>query len=324
MRIARLAITLIHVLAVIAALTTPAWADQADEAKAKQAYERGRKYQELDEHDKAIQEYLRAYEYSKHPQMLFNVAQVYLTKGDKIMARAYYEQYVRLEPNGPGAKVASTRIAELSAELERERQVTPQPASLAPAGNAGRDRDASVGTGSSHAEPSAASKENSNLPPRANGGDGPSSPGTTPGSVPAGAASNVNVNNVNNVNVTVPPTTVRIEREETSAGKSSVAWLVIGGAGIVALGVAAKFGLDAKSASDTVEDRWDPKVYAEGQDAEKAMFLWTGIGAAAIVTGSVIYYLSGRAERPNGSKDALTLAPSAGDSSVMLFVHGGF
>jgi tetratricopeptide (TPR) repeat protein len=296
MRIAWLAIRLVHVLAVIAALTAPVRADESDEAKAKQAYERGRKYQELDEHDKAIEQYLRAYEYSKHPQMLFNVAQVYLIKGDKVMAREYYEKYVRLEPHGPGSAVARKRIAELSAELERERQLRPQPAPVVPA----------------------------ETPPSSNGNA--TSPSTASGSAvaPASTAPNVNVNNVNNVNVTVPPTTVLIEREETSSGGWSITSLLAGGAGIIALGVAAKFGLDAKSASDKVADRWDPKLYTEGQDAEKAMFLWMGIGTAAIATGSVIYYLSARAEDGKGSEDALTIAPNVGNSSVMLFVHGGF
>lgn len=70
-----------------------------------------------------------------------------------------------------------------------------------------------------------------------------------------------------------------------------------GGAGLVALGVGVVFGLHARSISDETAgwDTFDPARFDQGKAAERNMFILTGVGGAALVTGGVLYYLGRRA-----------------------------
>jgi hypothetical protein len=79
------------------------------------------------------------------------------------------------------------------------------------------------------------------------------------------------------------------------------------GIGAIAIGVGVKFGLDAKAAADDVSGHTGPWTDAliardhDGHVASTKMFAFTGIGAAAIATGGVLYWLArgehGKAER---------------------------
>jgi serine/threonine-protein kinase len=82
-----------------------------------------------------------------------------------------------------------------------------------------------------------------------------------------------------------------------------VAGLVSGGIGLVALGAALHFGIEAKKASDAISENqegWNQSLldrYDEGQSAETRMFVLSGVGAAALAAGGVLYYLGWRADR---------------------------
>jgi hypothetical protein len=54
------------------------------------------------------------------------------------------------------------------------------------------------------------------------------------------------------------------------------------------------------------------------------MYLFTGVGAAALVTGGVLYYLGDRARKLEPSSAALTLAPVVGPSEISFAVGGRF
>ena len=82
-----------------------------------------------------------------------------------------------------------------------------------------------------------------------------------------------------------------------------VAGLVSGGIGLVALGAALHFGLEARKASDAINENdegWNQSLldrYDEGESAERRMFVLSGVGAAALAAGGVLYYLGVRADR---------------------------
>ena len=82
-----------------------------------------------------------------------------------------------------------------------------------------------------------------------------------------------------------------------------IAGLVSGGVGLVALGAALHYGIEAKKASDAISENregWTDGLldrYDEGESAETRMFILTGVGAAALATGGVLYYLGWRAGR---------------------------
>lgn len=103
-----------------------------------------------------------------------------------------------------------------------------------------------------------------------------------------------------------------------------VAGLVSAGVGLVALGAALHYGIEAKKASDAIsenDEAWTGSLldrYDEGESAETRMFVLSGVGAAALAAGGVLYYLGWRASRSEAASVAIGAAPSAGGGAVML------
>ena len=62
---------------------------------------------------KALGHYKDAYKLFAHPKLLFSIASMYERNADKRNARVYYQFYVDALPEGPQAKVALKRIAQL-------------------------------------------------------------------------------------------------------------------------------------------------------------------------------------------------------------------
>jgi tetratricopeptide (TPR) repeat protein len=99
-----------------------------------------------------------------------------------------------------------------------------------------------------------------------------------------------------------------------------IAGLVTGGVGLVALGAALHYGIEAKKASDAITDNqegWTADLlgrYDEGESAETRMFVLTGVGAAALATGGVLYYLGWRA----GRAEVVPVTPAGGGAGAAL------
>lgn len=118
-------------------------------------------------------------------------------------------------------------------------------------------------------------------------------------------------------------------RASASGGRRlRITGLATGGVGVVALSVGVAFGLRAKSISDEAVgwDRFDPARFDQGEAAERNMFILTGIGAAALVTGSVLYYLGRRADTidDSGVCSTVTFAPAIVPGEVAFAAMGRF
>lgn len=98
-----------------------------------------------------------------------------------------------------------------------------------------------------------------------------------------------------------------------------VAGLVSGGVGLVALGAALHYGIVARKASDAISDNdegWSRSLldrYDEGESAERRMFVLTGVGAAALAAGGVLYYLGWRADRA----EVVPVTPAGGAGAAV-------
>jgi hypothetical protein len=112
-------------------------------------------------------------------------------------------------------------------------------------------------------------------------------------------------------------------------GTRRIAAIATGGAGIVALGVGAFFGLRAMGqhddADDHCDDSWacDPEGYALSNDAKDSA-QWSTIGVAVGVgaLGAATYlWLSGGESRDPA---ALGVTPIAGAGELGLMIHAGF
>lgn len=105
-----------------------------------------------------------------------------------------------------------------------------------------------------------------------------------------------------------------------------IAGIATGALGVVALGVGTGFGLKARSLSNdlSMAGVFDRKRYDEGRAAERDFVLYSGVGAAGVVAGAVLYYLGVRADRAGANDAALTLAPVVAPSRLTVTVSGHF
>ena len=117
----------------------------------------------------------------------------------------------------------------------------------------------------------------------------------------------------------------------SSKGKGMrVAGLVTVGVGLLSLGLGVKFGLDAGSIASELEgvtDTWTQERldrFDDGEAAARNMILFTGIGAAAIVAGGVMYMLGRSAGKSAAVDSGISVAPTFTPSTTGLAVMGSF
>ena len=121
-----------HALTFVALLLLPAVAGaqkkQPPLDEAKLHFKKGDEFYAKKQYDEAIAEFKRAYELSKLPLILFNIAQAYRLKGDNRQALAYYEDYLRMDPGAPSRGQVEKRIDELEKAIaEEDKQSQPEP-----------------------------------------------------------------------------------------------------------------------------------------------------------------------------------------------------
>ena len=235
--------------------------------------EEGDRYKEAGEYDKAAREYEKAYDLVPHPELFFNLAQVYRLGGRKEKALEYYEKYLAVQPNGRAAPQSKKFARQLRKQIEKEKEQ---------AGGSGSGSGSGSGTGS--------------------GSGADLSAGVDPG----------------------------------RKGKVlRIAGMATAGAGLVSLAVGIKYGLDARRISKDLsghdEGGWteaEIKSQAVGKRAEKRMFIGTGLGAAFIAGGAVLYYLGHRAsadaEASAEEAEGISAAPVVDVDSFGVALSGRF
>jgi hypothetical protein len=85
-------------------------------------YRQGLAFLRIGAREKAISEFRAAYDISRAPEFLFNIATTERGLGHKVEALADYQRCVREAPRGPLADKAADAVALLTTELEAEDQ----------------------------------------------------------------------------------------------------------------------------------------------------------------------------------------------------------
>jgi len=238
------------------------------------------------EYQTAAVEYLAAYELFEEPAFFYDTAEVYRLAGDEKNALVYYTKYLELAPGGQAAPAAHTAADQLRRSIAAKEDAARRAADDEARRKAADDAKRKTAQQASPA-PAQAATHNADDADRPVAG--------------AGSAA------------IAPGRGMRI------------AGMATGGAGVVALGIGVAFGLKAQSLSNEAS-RWstfDQKRYDQGKAAERNMFVFTGIGAAALVTGGVLYYLGHRAGQ-SAEASAVTIAPGIASSQATLTVAGSF
>lgn len=112
---------------------------------------------------------------------------------------------------------------------------------------------------------------------------------------------------------------------ERPSGKSfKLAGMASGAVGFLSLALGAKYGLDASSTSDELSVKYDPQTEKDGAAAEQKMFIFYGVGAAALIAGGVLYYIGhGRSSRAERAR-TVSVTPHLDGDRVTLWVKGRF
>ena len=258
---------------------------QRDLADARKHFQAAEAAKARAEYQTAAVEYLAAYELFQEPAFFYDTAEVYRLAGDEKNALVYYEKYLELDAHGQGSANARTAV-----DLLRRSISAKEDAAQKALAESRRKADAETRPQADH---------------------------------PRDAA-----------NAAGSPPTAPIARDATASPTASpapgrelrIGGIAAGGTGLVSLGVGVAFGLKARSLSNQVsnEDMYDKSRDDQGHAAQRNMYIFTGIGAAALVAGGVLYYLGDRARSAEHPGAALTLAPVVGPSEISLAVGGRF
>jgi len=102
-----------------------------------------------------------------------------------------------------------------------------------------------------------------------------------------------------------------------------IAGMATAGAGVVAVAAGGLFGLRARSLSDSLSKPgapYDAQTVADGERAERTMFVCYGVGGAMLIGGAAMYVLGRRA----GDRRGTAVAPAIGPDRVGIMVSGSF
>ena len=100
-----------------------------------------------------------------------------------------------------------------------------------------------------------------------------------------------------------------------------VTGLVLVGTGLVAAGFGAQLGIEADRLGGQVESKFDTEQHDRGRKASRNMLIAYSMGAAALISGGVLYYLGHRAA---GQKRHIAIVPSIEPQSRGVLVHWRF
>ena len=116
--------------------------DKADQARSKELYDQGSRAYKAGEYRRAVELFLAAYDLSRAPAILFNIAQAYRLDGACDQALTYYRRSLAEEPDAANRAEVEERIEEMkrcadqpakqSAET-REPEPAPPPSAVVPA-----------------------------------------------------------------------------------------------------------------------------------------------------------------------------------------------
>lgn len=257
-----LTVVLVSFLASIVAPSVTNAADSAT-AQARVHSEKGRKFFNLGQWDDAIAEYQEAYKLREDPAFLFNLAQAYRRKGDPQRALDLYKNYLIENPRSPKREEIEKRIDLLEKEMKS--------ASVRPSSSTGFEASAPASTASPAAlAPPLSPAEGGPMPP-----DREAVPSTT-----KPVLSN-------------PEASAELSVRDSSGRGLRVAGLVCGGVGVASLATAIYYYTRATSLSDKVTnaDVPDPSDHKAGKDAMTMQWIFYSVGAAALGTGAVLYWL---------------------------------
>lgn len=242
---------------------------RADTASAKPFYDRGIVEYNLGHFAEAIVQFEKAYEQDRAPILLFNIAQAHRQSGNPERALFFYRRYLEGDPSAANRADVEKRMAELDEMVRRQAENKQRPPT-------------EVASPSSPGQPTPVA-----------GSAAPASSGAPQASAGAPAAT---------ATATVTP-----KGGGDPGGGLKIAGITTASAGVVSLVVGVVFSAKVSSGSDDVTNApvFDPNAESSAKSAATMQWVFYGVGAAAVATGAVLYYLGHQKSQANESRVAL-------------------
>lgn len=247
-----------------------------DQGTARDHYIKGTRAYELGLYDEAIAEYMAAYKAKDDPALLFNLGQAHRLAGHPAEALRFYKTYLAKLPEASNRADVESKIRDLRELVEKQKPPQAEPAAVAPA----------------------SSQPASTRP-------------TPPESLPGGTsvASDVGVGSP------VAATVKEVPGAPAQPGRGKkLAGVVLAAGGVALVGTGIAFAVLAKRASDQLTQLdqsrgvFDPSKESAGRRDQVLEGVFIGVGAAALATGAILYFL-GAYPGPDSPR-AITLAPA--------------
>jgi tetratricopeptide (TPR) repeat protein len=259
---------------------------RADDAKAhaRALYDRGMGHYNVGEFDAAAEDFKQAYQLTRAPGLLFNLAQACRLAHKNEEALRFYRTYLREKPNAVNKKDVKAFIA----LLEK------MPAPAAPAPPPANETSTAAGD----KPPPDKEVEPAPEPPARVEAPSPPPPAHTEAIAP------------------VHPVLVAPVAKPASVKPYVVAAAVLGGVGVAALGTAAYFAVASRDASSEITgaSAWTPGLQQRWDDGQRDAQVATALFVVGGVSAGVAVVLGAVAARKHAKK--LALIPSVGPGAV--------
>ena len=254
-------------------------------ATAKAHYETATRLYDIREYDKALREYKSAYLAQPDPAFLFNIGQCYRKLGQNQQALNFFQEYLKkASADDPNRRQVEARIRDIEAEAKLQAEEAQAAAAPAPAPEVVQ----------------------------------PAPEGVQPAPPPAPAAVVAPTTAAASVEQAVP-----VSATPTGSGRGlRIAGMACGAAGLVSVGIGIYYYTRARSLSDSVSNSQSPKASDDqaGRDAQTMQWVFYGIGAGALATGTVLYLLGW----PSKESGRTVAAPIMGPGLVGISAQGTF
>jgi tetratricopeptide (TPR) repeat protein len=250
-------------------------------ATAKAHYETATRLYDIREYDKALVEYKSAYLAQPDPAFLFNIGQCHRKLGQNQQALNFFQEYLKkASPDDPNRSQVEARIRDIEAEAKLQAEAAQAAAAATPA---------------------------------------PAPEVVPPAPTPATAAvAATPTAPAASVEQAVPVNTT----PEGSGRGLRIAGIACGAAGLASVGIGIYYYTRARSLSDRVTNSQNPKASDDqaGRDAQTMQWVFYGIGAGALATGTVLYLLGW----PTKESGRTVAVPMVGPGLAGISAQGTF
>ena len=293
-----------------------AQAGESDKVTAKAHYEKGTRLYEIREYDKALLEYKAAYLAQPDPAFLFNIGQCYRKLGQNQEALSFFQEYLKkASPDDPNRHQVEARVRDIEADTKLKAeaaQTAPPPSTPNLAPNLPLPAPTPIPAQATPPAPLPA-PELAPLTP---------TPATPVVTAPPPPATPVLPATATSVEQTAQASTVP---QPTNPGLGlRIGGIACGAAGLVSVGTAIYYYTRARSLSDRVTNSQTPTASDDqaGKDAQTMQWVFYGVGAAALVAGTVLYWLG--SPSTNTGQTLAGVAPMVGPGLAGISAQGAF